>query len=217
VPDAAGAPVAGYDQPLRIAALAAGSAVSEQWGVATRRVDFFDLKSDIEALLAPRRAEFVPVAHPALHPRRAAEVRLNGARVGVIGELHPQWAEAYELGAAPVVFELDLDAALDTAVPAYQELSRFPGVSRDIALVVDQSVPVADLLVALKRVAPAIVCSIELFDVYSGKGVEEGKRSLAFRVLMQDTQRTLEDLEVESAISAIVGEADASFSARLRG
>ena len=217
VPDAAGAPVAGYDQPLRIAALAAGSAVSEQWGVATRRVDFFDLKSDIEALLAPRRAEFVPVAHPALHPGRAAEVRINGAPVGVIGELHPQWAEAYDLGAAPVVFELDLDAALDTAVPAYQELSRFPGVSRDIALVVDQSVPVADLLVALKRVAPAIVCSIELFDVYSGKGVEEGKRSLAFRVLMQDTQRTLEDLEVESAISAIVGEADASFSARLRG
>lgn len=217
VPDTSGAPVAGYHQPQRIAALAAGPAVSEQWGVATRRADFFDLKGDLEALLAPRRAEFVPVIHPALHPGRSAEVRVNGARLGVIGELHPHWAETYDLGAAPVVFELDLGAALGTAVPAYAEVSRFPGVSRDIALVVDQQVPVADLLAALKRAAPAIVRSVELFDVYAGKGVEEGKRSLAFRVLMQDTQRTLEDLEVESAISAIVGEADASFSARLRG
>lgn len=217
LPDAAGSPVAGYRQPLRIAALAAGPALSEQWGVVSRRVDFFDLKGDLEVLLAPRRAEFVPVAHPALHPGRAAEVRVDGAPIGVIGELHPQWAEAYDLGAAPVVFELDLAATLQTEVPAYRELSRFPGVSRDIALAVDQKVPVADLLATMKRAAPAIVCSVELFDVYSGKGVEEGKRSLAFRVLMQDTHRTLEDLEVESAISAIVGEADASFGARLRG
>ncbi|MDX5362671.1 MAG: phenylalanine--tRNA ligase subunit beta [Pseudazoarcus pumilus] len=215
--DPDGGPVAGYRQPVRIAALAAGPAVAEQWGVATRRADFFDLKGDLEALLAPRRAEFLPFAHPALHPGRSAEVRIDGVSVGVIGELHPQWAEAYDLGAAPVVFELDLAAALGAQVPAYQELSRFPGVSRDIALAVDQNVPVADLLAAMKRVAPPIVCSVELFDVYSGKGVEEGKRSLAFRVLMQDTQRTLEDTEVESAISAIVGEADASFGARLRG
>ena len=138
-------------------------------------------------------------------------------RIGVLGELHPQWAETYDLGAAPVVFELDLAAALSTDVPAYRELSRFPSVSRDIALTVDQKVPVAELLAAMKRVAPPIVRSVELFDEYSGKGVEEGKRSLAFRVLMQDTQRTLEDLEVESAISAIVGEADTSFGARLRG
>lgn len=217
LPQASGSPVAGYDQPLRIAALAAGPAVAEQWGVATRRVDFFDLKGDLEALLMPRQAEFVPVAHPALHPGRSAEVRIDGVRIGVLGELHPQWAETYDLGAAPVVFELDLAAALSTDVPAYRELSRFPSVSRDIALTVDQKVPVAELLAAMKRVAPPIVRSVELFDVYSGKGVEEGKRSLAFRVLMQDTQRTLEDLEVESAISAIVGEADTSFGARLRG
>lgn len=217
LPDVAGEPVAGYDQPMRIAALAAGQTQPEQWGVASRRVDFFDLKSDVEALLAPRRAEFVPAAHPALHPGRSAEVRVQGERVGMIGELHPLWVERYDLGAAPIVFELDLAAALGSDIPVYADLSRFPTVSRDIALIADQSVPVGDLLSTMKRAAPAIVRSVELFDVYQGKGVEEGKRSLAFRVLMQDTQRTLEDQEVESAISAIVREADTSFGARLRG
>src|SRR5690606_12030278 len=163
-------------QPMRIAALAAGPAVAEQWGVATRRADFFDLKSDLEALLAPRKAEFVPVSHPALHPGRTAEVRIDGEPVGVIGELHPQWVEARDLGAAPVLFELDLEAALASPVPAFGELSRFPIVARDIALVVDQQVAVADLMAALNRAAPAIVRSLELFDVYAGKGVEEGKR-----------------------------------------
>ncbi|MBA4742997.1 MAG: phenylalanine--tRNA ligase subunit beta, partial [Azoarcus sp.] len=211
------APVAGFDQPLRVAALAAGPALPEQWGIATRRVDFFDLKADLEALLAPQVAVFSPLEHPALHPGRAASVSVDGKTIGVIGELHPKWVEAYDLGTAPIVFELDLSSALATGVPSYRELSRFPAVSRDIALIVDVAVASADLLAALRRVAPAIVQGVELFDVYQGKGVDESKKSLAFRVLMQDTQRTLEDSEVESAISAIVREADASFGATLRG
>src|SRR5690606_18618800 len=217
VPVADGGPVAGFEQPLRIAALAAGPALPEQWGTATRRVDFFDLKADLEALIAPRVAEFRPLEHPALHPGRAAEVSVDGVLIGVIGELHPKWVEAYDLGAAPVMFELDLPAALASGVPAYRELSRFPAVSRDIALIVDSAVAAAELMAALRRAAPPIVQAVELFDVYQGKGVADGKKSLAFRVLMQDTQRTLEDSEVESAISAIVGEADASFGATLRG
>lgn len=212
-----GVPVAGFDQPLRIAALAAGPVLPEQWGTATRRVDFFDLKADLEALLAPRAAEFRPLEHPALHPGRAAGVSVDGRQIGVIGELHPKWVEAYDLGTAPVVFELDLPAALASGVPAYRELSRFPAVLRDIALIVDSAVAAAELMNALRRAAPPIVQAVELFDVYQGKGVAEGKKSLAFRVLMQDTQRTLEDSEVESAISAIVREADASFGATLRG
>ena len=217
VPVADGGPVAGFEQPLRIAALAAGPALPEQWGTATRRVDFFDLKADLEALIAPRVAEFRPLEHPALHPGRAAEVSVDGVLIGVIGDLHPKWVEAYDLGAAPVMFELDLPAALASGVPAYRELSRFPAVSRDIALIVDSAVAAAELMAALRRAAPPIVQAVELFDVYQGKGVADGKKSLAFRVLMQDTQRTLEDSEVESAISAIVREADASFGATLRG
>lgn len=212
-----GGPVAGYDQPLRIAALAAGPALPEQWGAANRSVDFFDLKGDVEALFSPRQVEFLPVEHPGLHPGRTAEVRVDGKAVGVLGELHPRWVEQYELDMSAIVFEIDLAEALKVPVPANEELSRFPLVERDLALVVDQKVAVADLLSALRRAAPGIVRSIELFDVYQGKGVEEGKRSLAFKVLMQDTQRTLKDQEIESAIAAVVKEAEASFGGKLRG
>ena len=217
LPNQDGGPVAGYDQPLRIAALAAGPALPEQWGAASRQVDFFDLKGDVEALFAPRQVKLSPATHPGLHPGRTAEICVDGKVVGVFGELHPRWVERYELDVPAIVFEIDLADALGAPVPANEELSRFPLVARDLALIVDQKVAVGDLLEALQRAAPSIVRSIELFDVYQGKGVEEGKRSLAFRVLMQDTQRTLEDQEIESAIAVVIKEADASFGGKLRG
>ena len=212
-----GAPVDGFDQPVMLAALAAGPAVAEQWAVPTRAVDFYDVKSDLEALLAPARAEFVPCEHPALHPGRCASVRLGGKEVGVVGEIHPSWVQRYELGGAPVVFELRMDALLDARLPAYKAISRQPAVVRDLALTIDQAVRVADVLEALNSVAEPIVRSIELFDVYQGKGIAEEKKSLAFRVLMQDTQRTLEDAEVERAVSLLVKAAEIRFGAKLRG
>ena len=212
-----GAPVDGFDQPVMLAALAAGPAVAEQWAVPTRAVDFYDVKSDLEALLAPARAEFVPCEHPALHPGRCASVRLGGKEVGVVGEIHPSWVQRYELGGAPVVFELRMDALLDARLPAYRAISRQPAVVRDLALTIDQAVRVADVLEALNSVAEPIVRSIELFDVYQGKGIAEEKKSLAFRVLMQDTQRTLEDAEVERAVSLLVKAAEIRFGAKLRG
>ncbi|HRP76407.1 MAG TPA: phenylalanine--tRNA ligase subunit beta, partial [Rhodocyclaceae bacterium] len=133
------------------------------------------------------------------------------------GELHPVWVDRYELGSAPVVFELEMDALLCEEVPAYREISRFPGVARDVALIVDTQWSAARVLQVLNESAPSIVTSIELFDVYHGKGIDPEKRSLAFRVLMQDTQRTLEDAEVEAALAAIVGNAMTSLGARLRG
>jgi len=212
-----GEPVAGFHQPLRIAALAAGPALPEQWGAPTRQVDFFDVKSDVEGLFAPRALTFEPVSDPALHPGRAAAVLLDGRRVGVVGELHPVWVQRYELGTAPVVFEFDLDAALLAALPAYREISRQPAVMRDLALVVEQGVSVARVIEVLGEAAPAIVKGIELFDLYHGKGIDPGKKSLAFRVLMQDTHRTLEDAEVDAAVEAIVRRAESVLGARLRG
>ncbi|HJV24134.1 MAG TPA: phenylalanine--tRNA ligase subunit beta [Aromatoleum sp.] len=212
-----GAPVSGFHQPVRVAALAAGPALSVQWGAKARQVDFFDLKGDLEALFIPQALSFEPVVHPALHPGRAASVMLEGRKIGVIGELHPVWVQRYELGSAPVAFELELDATLAARLPSYQEISRQPAVTRDLALVVDQSCAVARVLEVLREAAPAIVKAIELFDVYHGKGIEDGKKSLAFSVLMQDTQRTLEDSEVDAAMSAIVSHADITLGARLRG
>lgn len=214
--DAAGKPVDGFHQPVRLAALAAGFARPEQWAETSRNVDFFDVKADLEALLFPRVAEFERAAHPALHPGRSARVLLDGRAIGFIGELHPVWVQRHELGTAPVLFEIELDVLLDTVTPAYQELSRFPAVTRDLALVVDQDAAAAILLKGLQAVAPAIVQRIELFDQYQGKGVEPNRKSLAFRVVMQETQRTLEDVEVDAAMAALTRHAEENLGAKLR-
>lgn len=212
-----GEPVSGFRQPLMLAALAAGPAQREQWGAAARKVDFYDVKGDLEALFAPQRLAFEPLSHPALHPGRAAAVMLDGRRIGIIGELHPVWVQRYELGAAPVVFEVELDAALSAHQPVFKEYSRQPAVVRDLALVVGQELAAATVLALLQEAAPAIVSDIRLFDVYVGQGIEPEKKSLAFRVLMQDTQRTLEEAEVEQAIEALVRHAEVKIGARLRG
>jgi phenylalanyl-tRNA synthetase beta chain len=180
-------------------------------------VDFYDIKADVEALFAPRRLEFIKAEHPALHPGRCATVSLDGRPAGILGELHPRWVQKYELGTAPVVFELELAALLATPFPHYDEVSRFPAVIRDLALVVAQNQPLAPLLAALRATAPAIVRDVALFDVYQGKGLGENEKSLAFRIVMQDTQRTLEDAEVEAAIASLLAVATRDFNASLRG
>ena len=192
------------NQPERLAALAYGSRAPEQWGQKAERVDFYDLKADLEALLAPRVASFRKVSHPALHPGRAAEVVLDGQVIGVLGELHPQWVQKYDLPAAPVLFEVVLDALLTRAVVKGQPVSRFQPVRRDLALVMDESVEAGSLLAAFQALALPGVTGIGLFDVYRGKGLEEGKKSLAFKVLMQDTAKTLTDAEVDAAVQAII-------------
>lgn len=205
--DTAGAPVTGFQQPLRLAGLAAGPAEPEQWGSKSRSVDFYDVKGDIEALFVGQALQFEKVAHPALHPGRSAAVLLKGERIGVVGELHPEWAQKYELGAAPVVFELELAALLDVPMPAYMPVSRFPVVERDLAFVVSQDATLQTLIDGLQKAAGGIVKQLNLFDVYQGKGLEEGKKSLAFRVVMQDTAKTLADAEVDAAIAQLVAAA----------
>ncbi len=212
-----GDPVAGFHQPVRLAALAAGPVLPEQWGAARNQVDFYDVKGDLEALFAPRVLTFSALSHPALHPGRAAGVYVDGRCVGCIGELHPVWVQKYDLGTAPIVFEVQLDDALQTEVPGYREISRQPAVLRDLALIVDNDINVARVQEALDSAASPIVRAIGLFDVYHGKGIEHDKKSLAFRVLMQDTQRTLEDGEIEAAIDAMVRQAETTLGARLRG
>jgi phenylalanyl-tRNA synthetase beta chain len=212
-----GEAVPGYAQPLRIAGLAAGPAAPEQWGMPTRAADFFDVKADVEALLAPGEARFQPLRHPALHPGRAATVLLAGRPIGLLGELHPLWTQKYELGASPVVFELELQPLLARDLPRHREVSRYPAVIRDLALVVPQVLPAQLVLDSLRQQAPAIVRQIALFDVYLGQGINEDEKSLAFRVVMQDTQKTLADAEVDAALGVLIDTAVAELGARLRG
>ncbi|MDR1349193.1 MAG: phenylalanine--tRNA ligase subunit beta [Zoogloeaceae bacterium] len=206
----------GYQQPWRLAILAYGAQLPEGWGRETRKVDFFDLKGDVESLFAPAELSFVCSEHPALHPGRAASIQLAGQTVGYIGELHPQWVQKYELPAAPVVCELELEALTSRTLPVYTEVSRFQPAIRDLAVLVDQALPLGDILRGMKQHAPEQVCDIQLFDLYQGKGIPKGRKSLAFRIVMQDTQRTLSDADIDLAVAGITAYLERHFQARLR-
>jgi phenylalanyl-tRNA synthetase beta chain len=214
--DDRGMPVAGFHQPWKLAALAYGGALPDGWASGARKLDFYDVKGDLEALLAPAPLGFEKLVHPALHPGRSAKILLAGQEIGVIGELHPEWVQKYDLPQPPVLFEIDFDAAKATTVPAYCEVSKFPPVVRDLAIVVDQGLELQTLLAGLKGRLPLLVQDIQLFDVYVGKGVPENKKSLAFRIVMQDTQRTLQDAEVDLAVQQLISCLEREFAAQLR-
>lgn len=213
--------VAGYDQPKHIAALAYGPVTEEQWGQPTRNVDYFDMKADLEALFAPKLVCFSRTVHPALHPGRSAQIEFEGKHIGFIGELHPRWQQKYDLPLAPVLFEIDVLALQQRDIPVFQEISKFPAVIRDIALVVKQYVSVqdmADVFASERQSNPhcKIMQAIVLFDEYRGKGLENDEKSLAFRCTLQDTQSTLQDDAVDAAMGAIIDAASKKLHAKLR-
>ncbi|PLK47235.1 phenylalanine--tRNA ligase subunit beta [Uliginosibacterium sp. TH139] len=213
--NAAETPLDPAAQPQRVAGLAWGAVAPEQWGQAARKVDFFDVKRDVERLLG-ERAEFVAAKNPALHPGRSAEIKVNGIVTGFMGELHPALVQSYELGNAPVVFELDLAAALAVSVPAHADLLRHPAVLRDLAIVLKQEVSAADLLRVLRAAAIEIVRTVDVFDVYAGKGVAADHKSIALRVVLQHTERTLEETEIDNAMRALVSAAERELGGQLR-
>lgn len=218
--------VAGIAQPVMIGALAYGGHIEDQWGEHAHRVDFFDVKADLENLIAPRRARFVAAAHPAFHPGRCAFVEIDGAQVGVIGELHPRWQQRYDLPQAPVLFEIDLDAVSRVGLPQALAVSKFPAVRRDIAVVVRHDISAQTLLDTLEQTraesACRIVTSIGLFDEFrpserSSGGLSEGEKSLAFRITLQDTGATLQEDAVDAAIATLVERLVRTYGARQRG
>jgi phenylalanyl-tRNA synthetase beta chain len=208
--------VAGVRQPVRVGAAAYGPALAEQWDAPERSVDFFDVKGDLEALCAPLAPRFEPAIHPAFHPGRSARVLLEGRPAGWLGELHPRWLQRYELPLAPVLFELEADALLATPLPRPGVPSRFPPVVRDIALVFDAGTPVQAIFDAIEAEKPPIVRSVRLFSLYRGAGLPSGKKSLAFRVVMQHTETTLTDAEADAARETLVSLLGRKFSASLR-
>ncbi len=208
--------VAGLRQPVRVAGAAYGPALEEQWGIGTREVDFFDVKSDLEALLAPRAARFEAAEHPALHPGRSARVTVDGAIAGWLGELHPAWQRKYDLPRPAILFELDAQILSHLALPVPGLPSRFPPAVRDIAILVDAALPVQALLDAMEAQKPPIVSALGIFDLYQGDHLPEGKKSLAFRVVMQDTERTLTDGEADAARDFLVALLGREFAATLR-
>ena len=193
-----------YVQTQRLSGIVYGVNQPEQWDIAAKSVDFYDAKADVEALFSPLALTFVAAKHSALHPGRCAQIYANDRHVGWLGELHPQWQQQYDLPQPPVWFEVEQDALLQSSVPSLKEVSKFSSVRRDLAVLVDENVAVQTLLDAMRWVKAPSVREIELFDVYRGKGVGENKKSLAFRMLLQDTQKTLTDIEIDASVNLLI-------------
>ncbi|MDE2388348.1 MAG: phenylalanine--tRNA ligase subunit beta [Betaproteobacteria bacterium] len=200
----------------KLAGLSYGDVMPEQWGVSARSVDFYDVKADVEVLCKGKAIYFREFFHPALHPGKSAQIIIENKSIGWLGELHPRWQKKYELQRNAVLFELELDSLMPKSLPTVKEISKFPPVRRDIAIIVNNNVSVHSLMIALCAEKPVIVSDISLFDIYRGKGVDDSKKSLAFRVLLQDTEKTLTDEEADSAVTSLVEILKDKFSAALR-
>ncbi len=217
------ASVAGIAQPMRLGGLAFGPAEQQQWSQRDRAVDFFDVKGDLEALFAPRPLRFVAAEHPALHPGRSARVELDGQPIGVIGELHPKWRQAYELpqgSGAPVLFELELDAVLARSLPVGQGVPRQQAVLRDIAVIVSDAVTHESLMQTISAAGDALVRSARLFDIFKpaqpSAELKEGERSMAIRLELLDEEATLTDERIEQAVAKVLSALGEKLGARLR-
>jgi phenylalanyl-tRNA synthetase beta chain len=214
--------VEGFDQPMKVSGMAWGPLEPLNWTGKSRLVDFFDVKADVERLLAPAQAEFVAAEHPALHPGRSAQVLLNGLVIGHVGELHPRWRQTWDLPHAPVVFELNLDAVTQRSVPMAQAVAKLQAVERDIAVIVREQVTHAQLMQAIHS-APTqgLLRHAVLFDVYRPKaeasgGLAVGEKSLAVRLSLHSDEATLTDAQIETAMSAVMASLSAQVAARLR-
>ena len=213
--------VAGFNQPMRVAGLAYGPRAALHWGQPDKRVDFFDAKGDIEALLAPLHLVFAPATHPAMHPGRCASISAAGRRIGFVGELHPKWRQGYELVQAPLLFELELDAVQQRQVPVFKAVSKLQPVERDIAMIVQESVTHAAFMSAIRDAnTQGLLKDATLFDVYrpqhANVNVQLGEKSLAVRLVLCSDVATLTDETIDAAVQEIVETLHARFQARLR-
>lgn len=200
-----------------LAMIAVGSKAPEQWHVKTQDMDFYDLKGEIEALIdtAHINVEYQRSERVWLHPGQSAEILVNGQSVGYLGRLHPSLEAELDLGVTWVA-EIDQSVLLQPYVYNFTELSRFPSVRRDIALVIDANIALSSIETTIKQSAGEFLSASWLFDVYTGQGVETGHRSLAFALLFQHPSRTLEDAEIKQAMDRVIESLETTYKAKLR-
>ena len=204
--------VKGVRQPEHLAGLAYGTADAPQWGIKSRRVDFFDVKGDLERLAFPLTLDFVPEVFPSLHPGRSAGVYLDGKRIGLIGELHPRLQQAYDLPLCPVVFEIDVEPLLSVPVPEHKPVSKFQKSLRDISLAVPASVTskqIFDAVRAARRTDVRLACltDFRLFDVYHPENQPSADKSMAFRLVLESFgEEAVTEAQIEGATEAVIAE-----------
>jgi phenylalanyl-tRNA synthetase beta chain len=203
-----------------VAGLVTGEYGMMNWGESTRKFDFFDLKGDLEALfqdLNLKNTQFVTAEHSSLHPGKSAAIHINGQHAGWCGVLHPRMTDALDLQDEVILFELHLDALIDKTALRYQRISKFPQIRRDLSLLVNDSLSAAQIETAVRQVANADwLKAFDVFDVYTGESIPDGKKSLAIAMTLQDDNRTMVDSEINALISAIIKKLYEEFSIILR-
>lgn len=218
VPDAAAEN--GVRQEVMLAGLLTGNRSNEHWGQESKTVDFFDMKGDLEAVLELTGrlddVKFEACSNPALHPGQSAALVLDGEQIGFIGALHPELERKLDLNGRTMLFEVLWDKISQRTITSAQSISRFPANRRDIAIVVDESVSAQNIIDECRKVGGNQLVGVNLFDVYRGKGVNDGCKSLAISLTLQDTSRTLEEEEIANAVSGIVEALKVRFQASLR-
>jgi phenylalanyl-tRNA synthetase beta chain len=211
----------GLSQRPVLAALATGTAYPEQWGEPSRPVDFYDIKGDVEAILQATGCDgefqFVPGQHPALHPGQATQILRHDRPVGWIGAIHPGIESRLELLSTAYIFALALDEIEPACIPRFEDLSKFPAIRRDLAIVLDEGIPAQAVHDCIIETGEDLLKEVRLFDLYQGKGVREGKKSLALGLILQHISRTLTDQEVDAILKQIIERLDKRLGASLRG
>ncbi|HRF44465.1 MAG TPA: phenylalanine--tRNA ligase subunit beta [Candidatus Competibacteraceae bacterium] len=207
-------------QETYLGGVAVGAIVPEQWGTPVRALDFFDFKADVETLLALtgelEAFRFIAATHPALHPGQSARIERAGESIGWLGALHPRVAQELDVEGDAFVFELQLAGLQAARLPVFHELSRFPVSRRDLAIVVDESVTTQAVQDYIRQCGGPLLREVWLFDVYRGKGIAEGRKSLAFGLNIQDFSRNLTDNMVDETVSGIIAGLTEHFGATLR-
>ncbi len=207
-------------QDLMLAGLITGSNIPEQWGSDDRNADFFDIKGDLEAIFAltgcPEEFSFRLEGHPALHPGQAARIIRGGNPVGWIGMLHPELEHKFDLTESCYLFEIQVNYLLDGVLPAFSQLSKFPSIRRDIAIVVEQKVEFSEVAASIRAAIPDILQDILLFDVYTGEKIDSGLKSLALGLILQETSHTLTDRDVEEVMGSVLQALQQELNAQLR-
>lgn len=207
-------------QENMISGIATGTPWPEQWGEKSRSVDYFDVKGDIEALLGltgdARNYIFNKKKHPALHPGQSAAIHLDGEQVGWIGTLHPTLERELDISQNTVLFEINLSALEHARLPVFRSLSKYPAIRRDIAVIVDEAVSAQQIQDCVHGVAPAVLRDIQLFDIYTGKGIDSGRKSLAIGLTLQEISRTLTDSEVDDIVANVIETLRSGLGAALR-
>ena len=208
-------------QTRRLAGIIAGNSAPEGWTQTSANVDFYDIKGDVEALLSfggnASEYGFSTGEHPALHPGQTAIINYQGAPIGWLGALHPSLEKSLDINGPVYLFEVDLAALEQGDLATFHELSKFPEVRRDLAIIVDERLPLADVNSVVRKNAGEYLTELTLFDVYAGKGIDPGRKSLAMGLTWQHRSRTLTDGEISDLVDSIINNLEKEFNAVLRG